>query len=116
MLSQGQGHHINICQLLWALDVLILEREGNRNTQGKILIAQERSTIDTQLAHERTTPHLVSVGEAHLHYRGGQFSSDRRGVDFSRGMHWFATKELTVLCPSSVTVVSYDLVLSHTKL
>ena len=31
-------------------------------------------------------------------------------------MHWCATKELTGLCSSSVTVVSYDLVISHTKL
>ena len=31
---------------------LILEGEGNRNTRRKILIAQKRSTIDTQLAHE----------------------------------------------------------------
>ena len=61
MLSLGQGHHINMCQLLWALDVLILEREGNRNTRRKILVGQERSTIDTQLAHERTTLDLVSV-------------------------------------------------------
>ena len=51
-----------------------------------------------------------------MHYRGvGQFSCDRRGADFSRGMHWCATKELTELCSSSVTVVSYDLVISHTK-
>ena len=41
--------------------------------------------------------------------------ADRRGADFSRGMHWCATKELTELCSSSVTVVSYDLVISHTK-
>ena len=34
----------------------------------------------------------------------------------SRGMHRCATKELTGLCSSSVTVVSYDLVVSHTKL
>ena len=40
---------------------LTLEREGNRNTPKKILIARERSTIDTQLAHERTAPDLVSV-------------------------------------------------------
>ena len=98
-----------MCQLLWALDVLILEGKGNRNTRRKILVAQERSTIDTQLAHERTTPTLVSVVT-------GTFASDRRGVDFSRGMHWCVAKELTVLCSSSVTVVSYDLVVSHTKL
>ena len=90
-----------MCQLLWALDVLILDWEGNRNTRGKILIAQERSTIDTQLAHERTTPDVVFVV---------------RGADFFRGMHWCATKELIGLCSFSVTVVSYDLVVSHTKL
>ena len=87
--------------LLWALYVLIFERKGNRNTQRKILIAQERSTItDTQLAHKRTKPDLVSVVRGTMHYRGGQL----RGADFSRGMHWCAT------------VVSYDLVISHTKL
>ena len=58
---QGQSHHINMCQLLWALDVLTLGRKGNRYTRRKILVAQERSTIDTQLAHERTTSDLVSV-------------------------------------------------------
>ena len=105
-----------MCQLLWALDVLILERKGNRNTRRKILIAQERSTIDTKLAHERTTPDLVSVLRGTMHYRDRQFSSDRRGADFSRGMHWCASKELTGLRSSSVTVVSYDLVVSHTKL
>ena len=76
----------------------------------------ERSAIDTHLAHERTAPHLVSVVRGTMHYRGRQFSSDRRGTDFSRGMHWCATKELTGLSSSSVTVVSYDLVVSHTKL
>ena len=85
MLPQGQGHHINMCQLLWALDVLILEREGNCNTQREILIAQERSTIDTQLAHVRTTPDLVSVVRGTVHYRGRQVSSDWRGADFPGG-------------------------------
>ena len=93
-----------------------LEREGNRNTWRKILIAQERSTVDTQLAHERTTPVLVPAVRGRMHYRGGQFSFDRRGADFSRGMHWCVTKELTGLFSSSVPVVSYDLVISHTKL
>ena len=51
-----------------------------------------------------------------MHYRGKQFSFDRRGADFSRGMHRCATKELTGLCSSSATVVRYDLVVSHTKL
>ena len=59
---------------------------------------------------------LGSVVRGTMHYRGRQFSSDRRGADFSRGMHWCATKVLTGLCSSSVTVVSYDLVVSHTKL
>ena len=86
------------------------------NTQRKILIAQERSTVDTQLAYERTTPDLVPVVRGTMLHRGGQFSSDRRGADFSRGVHWCATKELTGLRLSSVTVVSYDLVISHTKL
>ena len=92
--------------------MLILEREGNRNTGRKILVAQERSTIDTQLAHERTTPDLVSVSVVRgtMHYRGRQFSSERRDADFSRGMHWCSTKEM------AVTVVNYDLVISHTKL
>ena len=114
-VATSQGHHINMCQL-WALDVLTLEREGNHNTRRKILIAQERSTIDTQLAYERTTPDLVPVVRGTMLHRGGQFSSDRRGADFSRGVHWCATKELTGLRLSSVTVVSYDLVISHTKL
>ena len=39
-----------------------------------------------------------------------------RGADFSRGLHWCSTQELTGLCSSSVTVVSYHLVISHTKL
>ena len=65
--------------------MLILEREGNRNTQRKILIAQERSAIDAQLAHERTAPDLVSVVRGTMHYRGRQFSSDRTVADFSRG-------------------------------
>ena len=86
-LPEGQGHHINMCQLLWALDVLILERKGNSNTRRKILLARERSTIDTQLTHKRTTPDMVSVVRGAMQYRGGQFSSDRRGADFSRGMH-----------------------------
>ena len=94
----------------------ILERKGNRNTWRKILVAQEGSSIDTQLGHERTTPDLVSVARGIMHYRGGQFSFDRRGTDFSRGMHWCAIKELTGLCSSSVPVVNYDLVVSHTKL
>ena len=81
-----------------------------------MLVAQHRSAIDTQLAHERTTPDLISVVRGTMHYRGGQFLSDWRGADFSRGIHWCATKELTGLCSSSVTVVSYDLVVSHTKL
>ena len=85
VFPQGQGHHINMCQLLWALDVLILDRKANRNTRGKILVVQERSTIDTQLAHERTTPDLVSVARGTMHYRSRQFSSDRRGANFSRG-------------------------------
>ena len=95
--------------------MLTLEREGNRNTRRKILIAQERSTIDTQLAYERTTPDLVPVVRGTMLHRGEQFSSDRRGADFSRGVHWCATKELTGLRLSSVTVVSYDLVISHTN-
>ena len=70
----------------------------------------------TQLADERTTPHLVSVVRDTMPYRGRQFSSDRRGTDFSRGMHCCATKQLTGLLSSSVTVFSYDLVVSHTKL
>ena len=37
-----------------------------------------------------------------------QFSSDRRGADFPRGVHYCATKELTGLCLSSVTVVGYE--------
>ena len=56
---------VNICQLLWAVDVLILEREGKRSTRRKILVAQERSTVDTQLAHERTNTRLGSSGERH---------------------------------------------------
>ena len=47
-------------------------------------MAQEGSTIDTQFGHERTTPDLVSVARGIMHCRGGQFSSDRRGADFSR--------------------------------
>ena len=89
-----------------AITVVILEREGNRNTQRKILTAQKRSTIDTQLANERSTPDLVSVVRGTMHYRGAQFSPDRRGADFSRGMHWCATRELIGLRSSSVTVVS----------
>ena len=116
MLPEGQGHLINMCQLLWALDVLIFERKGNSNTRRKILLAQDRSTIDTQLTHKRTTPDMVSVVRGTMQYRGGQFSSDRRGADFSRGMHWCATKKLTGLCSSAITVASYDLVISHTKL
>ena len=65
---------------------------------------------------ERTTPDLVSVVRGTMHYRGRQYSSDRRGADFSRGIHWCAAKELTGLRSSSVTVVSYDLVVSHPKL
>ena len=110
MFPQGQGHHINMCQLLRALGVLILERKGNHNTQRKILIAQERSTIDTQLAHERTTPDLVSVVRGTMHYRGRQFSSDRRGADFPRGMHWCATKKSTpdalIACGTGVSQCS----------
>ena len=60
MLPEGQGHHINMCQLPWALDVLILERKGNRNIRRKILLAQERSTIDTQLTQENHTRHGFS--------------------------------------------------------
>ena len=48
------------------------------------------------------------------HYND-QFSSDRRGTDFPRGVHWCAIKEVTELCSSSVTV-DYDLVVLHTKL
>ena len=46
-----------------------------------------------------------------------QFSSDRRGADLGGGggVHWCATKELTEHCSSSVTVVGYDLVISHTN-
>ena len=113
MLPQGQGHHINMCQLLWALNVLILEREGNRNTWKKMLVAQERSTINTQLAYERTSSDLVSMVRGTVHYRGGQFLSDwGGGADFSRGLHRCSTR----LRSSSVTVVSYHLVISHTKL
>ena len=36
--------------------------------------------------------------------------------NFPGGMHWCATKELTGLHSSSVTVVSYNLVISHAKL
>ena len=97
---------------LLALDVLIVERKGNHNTRRKIFIARQRSTIDTRLAHEGTTPDLFSVVKGTMHYRGRQFSCDRRGADFSRGMYWCATKELTGLLSSSVTVVSYDLVLA----
>ena len=89
-----------------AITVVILEREGNRNTRRKILIAQKRSTIDTQLANERTTPDLVLVVRGTMYYRGAQFSSDRRGADFFGGMHWCATNELTGLRSSSVSVVS----------
>ena len=67
------------------VDLLILEREGNHNTLRKIFIAQQRSTIDTQLAHEGTTPDLASVLRSTMHYRGRQFSCDRRGADFLRG-------------------------------
>ena len=97
---------------LLALDVLIVERKGNHNTRRKIFIARQRSTIDTRLAHEGTTSDLFSVVKGTMHYRGRQFSCDRRGADFSRGMYWCATKELTGLLSSSVTVVSYDLVLA----
>ena len=49
--------------------------------------------------------------------RGADFQvNDRRGADFPRGGDWCATKELTEHCSSSVTVVGYDLVVSHTKL
>ena len=43
--------------------------------------------------------------------RADQFSSDRRGADFPRGVHWSGTKKLTRLCLSSVAVVGYDLVI-----
>ena len=81
-----------------------------------MLIAQERSTIDTQLAYERTAPDLVSMVRGTMHYRGRQFSFDRRGADFSRGLHWCSTQELTGLRSASVTVVCYRLAISHTKL
>ena len=45
-----------------------------------------------------------------------QFSSDKRGADFPNRVHNCATKELTKHCSSSTTVVSYDLIVSHTKL
>ena len=45
-----------------------------------------------------------------------QFSFDRRGTDFPRGVHCCATKELTEHFSSSTTVVGYVLVVSHTKL
>ena len=51
-----------------------------------------------------------------LDFRGRSVSDDRRGVDFPRGLHWCATKELSGHCSSSVTVVGYDLVVPHTKL
>ena len=44
-----------------------------------------------------------------------QFSSDRRGADFSMGVPWCANKELTKHCLSSTTIVSYDLVVAHNK-
>ena len=37
-----------------------------------------------------------------------QFSSDKRGADFPRGVHRCATKELTEHCSSFTTVVGYD--------
>ena len=81
----------------------ILERKGNRNTWRKILVAQEGSSIDTQLGHERTTPDLVSVARGIMHYRGGQFSFDRRGTDFSRGdalvCYQGADWTLFIFCP-----------------
>ena len=34
MLRQGQDHHINVCQLLWAVDVL--DPEKNTHSTGEI--------------------------------------------------------------------------------
>ena len=49
-------------------------------------------------------------GRINSHLTGGG------GIEFPGGdVHWCTSKELTKLCSSSVTVVSYDLVVSHTK-
>ena len=115
MLPQGQGHYKSMCELLLALDVLILEREENHNTLRKILEAQERSTTGTQLMSE---PHqLCFSGERHNALQGRINFHLPGGVQiFPGGVHWCATKELARLGSSFVTVVSYDLVISHTKL
>ena len=51
------------------VDLLILEREGNCNARRTILVARQRSTIDTRLAHEGTTPDVFS-GEKHNALQG----------------------------------------------
>ena len=67
----------------------------------------------------RSLPYDESTWEVEvcqtLYSSSGQINF-QKSADFSRGMHWCATQELTGLCSSSTTVVSYDLVVSHTKL
>ena len=70
----GQGQHLPITMGCRCANF----REGGK-TRGKILIAQERSTVDTQLAHERTNTRLGSSGERHNTLQG-QINFHQAGV------------------------------------
>ena len=92
MLPQGRGHHKSMCQLLSALDVLILEWEENRNTRRKILEAQKRSTTATQLVWEphQTWFHWWDAlqGQINFHLIGGVQISQGGALVCYQGADW----------------------------